>query len=83
MNASTTSIIFAPNSYERVGRRIQRMVSDPKMQKRQAVRITRLEDEAPDAWERVLRELDETEGITVERDDLDCVQIGWKRYIDL
>ena len=82
MNQVAPSITFAPNSYEHVGRRIQRMVSDPKVQKHQAVSITRREDEAPEAWERVLRELGETDGVTVEHLEQDCVRIGWKRYID-
>jgi hypothetical protein len=82
MNQSATNITFVPNSYEHVGRRIQKMVSDPKVQKHQAVSITRRQDEAPEAWERVLQELDETDGITVDRLDQDCVRIGWKCYIE-
>lgn len=82
MNLSTEKTTTASNSYEHVGRRIQKMVSDPKIQKLQAVSITRREDEAPEAWERVLQELDETDGITVERLDQDRVRIGWKSYID-
>lgn len=82
MNLSTEKTTATPNSYEHVGRRIQKMVSDPKTQKLQAVSITRREDEAPEAWERVLQELDETDGITVERLDQDRVRIGWKSYID-
>lgn len=82
MNSTATSTPFVPNSYEHVGRRIQKMVSDPKVQKRQAVQIARRDDEAPEAWERVLQELDETDGITVERIDQDHVRIGWKCYID-
>lgn len=82
MNQSSTSIAFTPNSYEHVGRRIQTMVSDPKVQKHQAVTVTRRDDESPEAWERVLQELEGTDGITVERLDLNCVRIGWKRYID-
>lgn len=83
MDLREINITFIPNSYEHVGRRIQKMVSDPKVQKHQAVKITRREDEAPEAWERVLQELDETDGITVDRLDQDCVLIGWKGYIDL
>lgn len=82
MNQAATNITFVPNSYEHVGRRIQRMVSDPSVQKHQAVTITRREDEAPEAWERVLQELDETDGITVERMDQDRVRIGWKGFIE-
>jgi hypothetical protein len=83
MDQSAINITFVHNSYEHVGRRIQKMVSDPRVQKHQAVSITRREDEAPDAWERVLQELDETDGITVDRLDQDCVRIGWKGYIEL
>lgn len=74
---------FVPDSYEQVGRRIQRMVSDPGVQKVQAATVVRRDDEAPEAWERVIQELDETDGITVERLDPDCVKIGWKKYIDV
>ncbi|WP_256831686.1 DUF1654 domain-containing protein [Pseudomonas sp. Pse1] len=82
MNQSSTIIAFTPKSYEQVGRRIQTKVSDPQVQKHQAVTITRRDDESPEAWERVLQELEETHGITIERLDLNCVRIGWKRYID-
>ncbi|OEC62456.1 hypothetical protein A7D21_26970 [Pseudomonas sp. AP19] len=83
MSICTTSTTFTPNSYEQVGRRIQRMVSDPGVQKVQAVTILRREDESPDAWDQVLQEFDETDGITVERLAEGSVRISWKRYIDL
>jgi hypothetical protein len=83
MDQRATNITFIPNSYENVGRRIQKMVSDPKVQKHQAVKVTRRDDEAPEAWERVLQELDETDGITVERLEQDCVQIGWRGYMEI
>lgn len=83
MSICITNSTNQPNSYEQVGRRIQRMVSDPKVQKIQAVTIVRREDESADAWQRVLEEFDETNGITVERLGDDCVRIGWKSYIDL
>lgn len=80
MQVASTS--FNPNSYERVGRRIQKMVSDPGVQKIQAVTVLKRDDESPEAWERVLQELDETDGITVERISSESVRIGWKKYID-
>ncbi|MDR9749874.1 DUF1654 domain-containing protein [Pseudomonas sp. SZMC_28357] len=83
MSTSTSSITFVPNSYEQVGRRIQHMVSDPSVQKLQAVTILRRETESPEAWERVLQEFDETDGITVERLEEGSVRIGWKKYIDM
>jgi hypothetical protein len=83
MSTGTTSITFAPNSYEQLGRRIQRLVSDPGVQKVQAINLCRREDELPEAWERVLQELEETDGITVERLEGDSVRIGWQKYVDL
>lgn len=83
MISSNASTALTPNSYEQVGRRIQQMVSDPKVQKHQAVSITKRQDETLEGWEQVLEELDETDGITVERLEPGCVRIGWKRYIDL
>lgn len=83
MSTGNTSITFTPNAYEQVGRRIQRMVSEPGVQKVQAIKITRREDELPEAWERVLQELDDTDGITVDRLEGDSVRIGWQKYVDL
>ena len=83
MDTNIASVTFKPNSYEHVGRRIQRMVSDPGVQKLQAVTVVRRDDESPEAWDRVLREFDETDGITVERLSSESVRIGWKKYIDL
>lgn len=83
MDTSNTSVAYNPNSYEQVGRRIQRIVSDPGVQRVQAATVVKRDDESPDAWERVLQELDETDGITVERLGTDSVRIGWQRYVDL
>lgn len=83
MDTSNTRVAYNPNSYEQVGRRIQRIVSDPGVQKVQAVTVVKRDDESPDAWERVLQEFDETDGITVERLGADSVRIGWQRYVDL
>lgn len=83
MDTSSTSVAFNPNSYEQVGRRIQRIVSDPSVQKVQAVTVEKRDDESPEAWERVLREFDETDGVTVVRLSSESVRIGWEKYIDL
>jgi hypothetical protein len=82
MATSSTATPPAPSSYELIGRRIQRTVADPKVQKIQRVTVTRREDEPADAWDRVLRELEETDGVTVDRDPDGSVSIGWKQYID-
>lgn len=83
MNMGATGNSQTLNTYEQVGRRIQRLVSDPNAQKVQTIKITRRNDESPTAWERVIQELDETDGITVERLEDDSVRIGWQKYVDL
>ncbi|AHG39852.1 ATP-dependent Clp protease ATP-binding protein [Pseudomonas syringae CC1557] len=74
--SSTTS------SYELIGRRIQRLVSAPDVQKIQWVIVTRKDDEPLDSWDRVLREIGETDGIQVDRQQDGSIRIGWQRYID-
>lgn len=80
---SNGSDSFTLNTYEQVGRRIQRMVSDPNVQKVQTIKIARRDYESPDAWERVIQEFEETGGITVERLEDGSVRIGWQSYVDL
>ncbi|MGN2431615.1 DUF1654 domain-containing protein [Pseudomonas syringae] len=70
------------SSYELIGRRIQRLVSAPDVQKIQWVIVTRKDDEPLDSWDRVLRDIGETEGIQVDRQHDGAVRIGWQRYID-
>jgi cyanophycinase-like exopeptidase len=83
MNHGATGSPHTLNTYEQVGRRIQRLVSDPNVQKVQTIKIARRDDESPAAWERVIQELEETDGITVERLEEDSVRIDWQKYADL
>ena len=82
MAFSSTATPVSPTSYELVGRRIQRVVADPGVQKTQAVTVSRRDDETPDAWARVLDDLEATDGVEVDRLPDGSVRIGWKRYID-
>ncbi|MBC3954949.1 Protein of unknown function [Pseudomonas asturiensis] len=76
---STASVA---SSYQQIGRRIQRMVAAPNVQKVQFVTVTRLDGEPSDIWDTVLQEIEDTEGIQVDRLEDGSVCIGWKRYID-
>ncbi|MCD5995838.1 DUF1654 domain-containing protein [Pseudomonas sp. CDFA 602] len=75
-------LLEAPSSYEMIGRRIQQMVAAPGVQKIQSVTVIRREDEPADLWDRVLQEIEETEGIQVQRREDGSVWIGWRKYID-
>ncbi|MBP1139157.1 MULTISPECIES: DUF1654 domain-containing protein [Pseudomonas] len=68
--------------YEQIGKRIQRLVSAPNVQKTQWVIVARRDDEPEDSWNVVLEEIEETEGIEIDRQPDGSVRIGWQRYID-
>lgn len=70
------------SDYEAIGRRIQRLVSAPKVQRVQWVVVNRRDDEPLEGWDKVLQEIKETDGIQIERLEDGAVRIGWQRYID-
>jgi len=70
------------NSYELVGRRIQRLIAAPGVQKVQAIIVTRLEAEPAEAWQQVLQEIEETSGVSMERLESGAVRIGWREYCE-
>ncbi|MCK9747990.1 DUF1654 domain-containing protein [Pseudomonas syringae pv. syringae] len=70
------------SSYEQIGKRIQRLVSAPNVQKTQWVIVVRRDDEPLDSWNVVLHEIEETEGIEIDRQPDGSIRIGWQRYID-
>ncbi|HEY0289080.1 MAG TPA: DUF1654 domain-containing protein [Pseudomonas sp.] len=71
-----------PTSYEQIGRRIQRLVAAPSVQKIQHVTVSKREDEPLEAWNSVLQELEETDGVQLEQLPDGAVRIGWQKYID-
>jgi len=72
----------ARDSYELVGRRIQRLIAAPGVQKIQAVTVTRLAAEPAEAWQQVLQEIEETSGIRIEHLESGAVRIGWREYCE-
>lgn len=72
-----------PRTYEQIGQRVQRIINDPKVQRRQFVLVSRLPNEPPADWRRLLSELSETAGIKVDEVDGEEVRIGWREYCDV
>jgi len=70
------------SSYEQIGKRIQRLVSAPNVQKTQWVIVVRRDAEPLHSWNVVLQEIEETEGIEIDRQPDGSIRIGWQRYID-
>lgn len=71
-----------PSTYEQLGQRIQRIVTAPSVQKIQAVTVSRRDDEPLALWERVLAEMEGTDGVVIERFADGSARIGWRQYID-
>ncbi len=82
MPASASPLSHSRNSYELVGRRIQRLIAKPNVQKVQIVTVARNDDESREAWLQVIQELGETSGVRIEHLDGDTVRIGWREFCD-
>ncbi len=67
----------APDAYERMGMRVQKIINSPTAQKAKAALIFRLPDEPMDDWERMLEEIDENDNVTLAYRDDGGVQIFW------
>ncbi len=67
----------APDAYERMGMRVQKIINSPTAQKAKAALIFRLPDEPMDDWERSLEEIDENDNVTLAYRDDGGVQIFW------
>lgn len=67
----------APDAFERMGMRVQKIINSPTAQKAKAALIFRLPDEPMDDWERLLEEIDENDNVTLAYRDDGGVQIFW------
>ncbi|MED7666777.1 DUF1654 domain-containing protein [Pseudomonas moraviensis subsp. stanleyae] len=67
----------APDAYQRMGMRVQKIINSPTAQKAKAALIFRLPDEPMDDWERLLEEIDENDNVTLAYRDDGGVQIFW------
>jgi hypothetical protein len=82
MSEIASPVSQARDSYELIGRRIQRLIAAPSVQKVQAITVTRLEAEPAEAWQQVLQEIEETSGVSMERLESGAVRIGWREYCE-
>ncbi|MFQ6345996.1 DUF1654 domain-containing protein [Pseudomonas sp. R11F] len=82
MNQAPYSTSKLRNSYELVGRRLERLIASPRVQRIQLVEVSRRDDESPEAWHQVIQDIGDTAGIRVEHLDGGTVRIGWREYCD-
>ena len=69
-------------SYERLGYRIQQAIASPHVQKRQFVEVKPSAGESPADWKRLISDLEETSGITIETLESGLVRIGWRGFTE-
>lgn len=67
----------APDSYELLGTRIQKIINNPIAQRSRTALLLRLEHESPDDWETLLEEIAENDNVTIAHRDDGGVQIFW------
>lgn len=71
-----------PSSYELAGRRIQKLIAAPGVQKVQAITVSRLEHESAEDWQRLIDEISETAGVMVEALEDGAIRIGWRQFCE-
>lgn len=71
-----------PSSYEQIGHRVREIISDPRVQKIQFVTISRLPNESPADWRRLLNEMAGTAGIKIEEVEDGAYRVGWREYCE-
>ncbi len=69
-------------TYEQIGHRVKEIISDPRVQRLQLVTISRLPNESPADWRRLLNEMAGTAGIRIERVDDGAYRVGWREYCE-
>lgn len=69
-------------TYEQIGHRVKELITDPKVQSLQCVTITRLPNENPADWRRLLNEMASTAGIRIDPIENGAFRIGWREYCD-
>ncbi|TDV70184.1 DUF1654 domain-containing protein [Pseudomonas sp. LP_7_YM] len=69
-------------TYEQIGHRVHQIITDPQVQKTQCVTISRLPNESPADWLRLLNEIGGTAGIKVEAIEGDAYKVGWREYCE-
>jgi Protein of unknown function (DUF1654) len=67
----------SPDTYQRMGMRVQKIINSPTAQKAKAALIFRLPDEPVNEWEQLLEEIDENDNVTLAYRDDGGVQIFW------
>ncbi|MCF5657730.1 DUF1654 domain-containing protein [Pseudomonas poae] len=74
---SSPAAATAPDAYQRLAIRVQKIINSPPAQKAMAALIFRLPEEPEDEWARLLEEIAENDNVTLAYRDDGGVQIFW------
>ncbi|MDN6861865.1 MULTISPECIES: DUF1654 domain-containing protein [Pseudomonas] len=77
MAKSSAALPTAPDAYERLAVRVQKIINSTQAQKSKAALIFRLPDEPEEQWQRLLEEIAENDNVTLAYRDDGGVQIFW------
>ncbi|WP_137279254.1 DUF1654 domain-containing protein [Pseudomonas rhizoryzae] len=77
-NAQVVKKQVQVSSYERLCHRINAHIAEPHAQIEHRCRVERMDTDHDDDWERVVDEMREVDGLSVERKD-DGYEFTWKR----
>ncbi|MBA1228506.1 DUF1654 domain-containing protein [Pseudomonas viridiflava] len=75
--ANSSSATSTPDSYQRMGIRIQKIINSQTAQKARAALLFRLQDESEDDWAQLLEEIAENDNVTLAWRDDGGVQLFW------
>ncbi|KPY38595.1 Uncharacterized protein ALO52_02762 [Pseudomonas syringae pv. primulae] len=75
--ANQSSAASSPDSYQRMGIRVQKIINSPTAQKSRAALLFRLQDESEDDWAQLLEEIAENDNVTLAWRDDGGVQLFW------
>ncbi|WP_338477878.1 DUF1654 domain-containing protein [Pseudomonas trivialis] len=77
MAKSSPAVATAPDAYQQLAVRVQKIINSTNAQKAKAALIFRLPEEPEDEWARLLEEIAENDNVTLAYRDDGGVQIFW------
>jgi len=69
-------------TYEQIGHRVKDLISDPRVQRLQFITISRLPNEDPADWRRLLSEMAGTAGIRIDPVEDGAYRVVWREYCE-
>jgi hypothetical protein len=69
-------------TYEQIGHRVKDLISDPRVQRLQFITISRLPNENPADWRRLLSEMASTAGIQIDPLEDGAYRVAWREHCE-